>query len=227
MLQKRWLALCSGVRAAEVGTPDDCCCCPAAAAFSAVVYACCAMACLDRSTTAAFCLRGNECRCVLCCWFGGCQQLLQGLLQGRPCITNSILLLSSSSTDVSSTAANEQHASDGFHQNQQLLRIRSGTGHVRAAVLSTCSSSSSRCSAHSLHAEQHSHLYAATELAVIAGNSISLASFPWLLQRGAARQFQPPPAATEDVCSAGAPLQDSSRGGSSRQEDVSRGRDKR
>jgi hypothetical protein len=90
---------------------------------------------------------------------------------------------------------------------------------------STCVSSSGRCSAHSLRVPQHSHIRAASTLAAVAaGNSNSLVSCPWLLQRGAGRQLLPPPAATEDASSAGGPLQDYRRGGSSRGGGVSRGR---
>jgi hypothetical protein len=97
----------------------------------------------------------------------------------------------------------------GFHQHQQRLYTRS--------------SSSSRCSAHSLRAAQHGHVHASSSLAVMnICNSISLASFPRLLQRRAGRQLLPPPAATEDASSAGGPLQDSSRGGSSSRGGVTR-----
>jgi hypothetical protein len=129
-----------------------------------------------------------------------------------------------------STLAAQKHKSNmqvhGFVQHQQLLRIRSRTPYVPAAVPSTCSSRFGRCSAHSLRAQERSHLHAASTLAaaVAAGNSISLVSFPWLLQRTAGRRLLPPPAATEDASSAGGPLQDSSRGGSSRGRGANRGR---
>jgi hypothetical protein len=69
----------------------------------------------------------------------------------------------------------------GFHQqqHQQLLRIRSRTAHLPAAVLSTCSSSSGCCSAHSLRAQRHGHIHAAsTQAAAAAGNSIGAVSLP-------------------------------------------------
>jgi hypothetical protein len=113
----------------------------------------------------------------------------------------------------------------GFHQHHQLQQIRSRTARAPAAMPSTCISSSGRCSAHSLCARQHSHIRAASTLATVAAaNSNSLVSCPWLLRRGAGRQLLPPPAATEDASKADGPLQDNSRGGSSRGRGVSRGR---
>jgi hypothetical protein len=108
----------------------------------------------------------------------------------------------------------------GFHQRQQLLDCCSRAVHVPAVVQSTCSRSTGRCPANRLHAQQRSN---ATAVAA-AGNSIKHVSCPWLLLTRPGRQLLPPPAATEGASSPGGPLQDSSRGGSSRGGGVSRGR---